>query len=281
MVFVMEDVQAARYFKALYTKPVGLYVGGQVFKSGASGVFGEDNTPVDFNLKKAVKFNYFIAFEHPFSLFPNVRISKVGVETSGETTSTQEFLSFEDGIFHIDVETEVAVDAVFNVNYVDYTLYYQLFDNSVILFDLGLTARDFNSAVTETETIITVTTSDDGGLDAEEHPEHGHIVTERTKTVITEQRGLTDTVPMLFIAANLNLPSTNFNVFAQGDFSFAGNYRFADFEVGLSYLLVNSKLGDFNLTLGYRFEKVTFKDVNNLPSDVDFSGGFVGLIAHF
>lgn len=78
-------------------------------------------------------------------MLPNVRISSSSLDTTGQTTLRQEF-SFGGETF----STGDDINTSFNVNYVDYTLYYQLLENRKFSFDLGLTARDFNGAVTVT-----------------------------------------------------------------------------------------------------------------------------------
>jgi len=260
---------------------VGLYLGGQIWHSEASGTFGEKNTLIDFNLKKEQQINYFVAVEHPFPLLPNVRISSTALDTTGKTTSTQESFSFDDGIFHIDVDSDTDTDARFKVSYVDYTLYYQLFDNGLFSFDLGFTARDLDGAITETETTATVTTSNDGALDAEEHPEHNHIITETTKTVTTDKIKTNEIVPMLYVATNISLPLTGLSVFAQGDFLLIDDHSHYDYQVGLSYDLVDSFVMDFNLIVGYKAVKMEFEDLDDLYTDLEFKGAFVGVIAHF
>ena len=122
---------------------VGLYLGSQIWQSDASGTFGERNTLIDFNLEKEQQINYFVAVEHPLPFLPNVRISSTSLDTDGKATLTQAF-SFDEKAFAIGDN----VNARFNVSYIDYTLYYELLDNSTFSFDLGLTARDFNGDVT-------------------------------------------------------------------------------------------------------------------------------------
>jgi len=263
----------------LQAETVGLYLGGQIWQSEASGSFGEKHILIDADLKKEQQSNYFVAVEHPFPLLPNVRISSTTLATTGKTTSRQESFSYDDETFHVDVGVDI--DASFNISYVDYTLYYQLFDNGILSFDFGLTARDFDGAVTETETKTTVTTSNDGGLDAEEHPEHGHIVTETTKTVTTGKIKTNEVVPMLYVATNISLPLTNLSVFAQGDFLLIDDHSHYDYQVGVSYDLVDNRMMDFNLTLGYRVVKMKFEDLDHLYTDLEFKGAFVGVITHF
>ena len=53
----MKKEVLAAIFAALFTanvqaNTVGLYLGGQIWQSEASGVFGGKNTLIDFNLKK-------------------------------------------------------------------------------------------------------------------------------------------------------------------------------------------------------------------------------------
>ena len=272
---------AALFTANVQAETVGLYLGGQIWQSEASGIFGEKNILIDSNLKKEQQSSYFVAVEHPFTLLPNVRISSTTLDTTGKTTSTQESFSFDDGVFHIDVDIDVDVDASFSISYVDYTLYYELFDNDLFSFELGLTARDFDGAVTEAETTTTVTTSNDGGLDAEEHPEHNHILTETTKTVAMGKIKTTEIVPMLYVATNISLPLTGLSIFAQGDFLLKDDHSLYNYQVGLSYDLVDSRMVDFNVTLGYRAVKMEFEDLDNLYTDLEFKGAFVGVIAHF
>ena len=121
---------------------IGLYLGSQIWQSKPGGILGEENTLIDFSLKKEQQINYFIDVKHPFSFLPNARISNTTLETSGKTTLTQKF-GFNDKSFPIGSK----VDASFNVSYVDYTFYYELFDSDNYSFELGLTARDLNDAV--------------------------------------------------------------------------------------------------------------------------------------
>lgn len=256
---------------------VGLYLGGQIWQSEASGVFGEKNTLIDFNLKKEQQSNYFVAIEHPFSLLPNVLISSTSLDTVGKTNLTQE-LNFDDETFLIDDD----VDTSFNVSYVDYTLYYELFDNGLFSFDFGLTARDFNGAVTITGTKTIVTTSIDNILDGEDHEGHNHPVIETTSTVTTTGKIKTDeTVPMLYVATNISLPLTGLSVFTQSNFLSIDNHSLYDYQVGLNYELVDSRKVDFSLTLGYRAVKMEFENLNNLYTDLEFKGPFAGMIVHF
>jgi hypothetical protein len=260
---------------------VGLYLGGQVWQSEASGVFGEKNAVSNFNLKKEQQSNYFVVIEHPFPLLPNIRISSTTFDTTGKTTSTQGY-SDDNETSHVDVHVDFDVDASFNVSYIDYTLYYELFDNGLFSFDLGLTARDFGGGVIVSETANIVTTTRDYIWDGAEHDEHDyHNITETTKTVTKDNVKTNDIEPMLYVATNISLPLTGLSVFAQGDYLLMDDHLLYDYQVGLSYDLVDSTIVDFNLTLGYRVVKMEVEDLDSLYTNLEFKGVFAGVILHF
>jgi outer membrane protein len=270
---------------------IGLYIGGQSWQSEASGIFGEKNNLIDFNLKKEQQSHYFVAVEHPFPVLPNVRISSTTLDTTGKNNLIKEF-SFGDEIFpsgsiesDIDTHTganvnstiDVSADASFNVSYVDYTLYYELFDNGAFSFDLGVTARDFNVDISVIGTTTLVTTTDEA-----EHYGHIHPTTE--KTDISQAKGKIKTeeiMTLLYVATNITLPLRGVSVFAQGDFLLIDEHSLYDYQIGLSYDLVDSRMVDFNVNLGYRAVKMELEDLNGLYSELEFKGAFIGVIAHF
>jgi hypothetical protein len=273
-VFFTVNVHAAITFTPQENNKVGLYLGGQIWQSEASGVFGEKNTLIDFNLKKEQPINYFVAVVHPYPLLPNVRISNTTLDTTGKTNLTQEF-SFGGENFLIGTD----VNANFNVSYVDYTLYYQLFDNGLFSFDLGLTARDFNGAVTITGP--TVIDYGDGNCDDPDPPPGITCPSPSSSITPTGKIKTDDIEPMLYVATNINIPLTRLSAFAQVDFSLVNDHLFYDYQIGLSYYLVHSRKMDFYLTLGYRNAKMEFEDLNDLYTDLEFEGVLVGVIAHF
>ena len=230
---------------------IGVYLGGQAWDNQASGTFGDgNNSQIDFNLKEQTQGSYFIAFEHPLPLIPNVRIASTSLETDGTTTLETEF-TFDDETFA--AEADVLAD--FDVSYVDYTLYYELFDNGLFSFDFGLTGRDFDGDVTVSTQLTTGTQSD---------------------TV-----KVTDIIPMLYVSTNVGLPLTGLNLFAQGNFLSIDDHTLYDYQVGVSYELVDNLAVDVNINAGYRSVKLELDDLNDLYSDIEFDGAFVGAVVHF
>ncbi len=233
---------------------LGIYLGGQVWDNQASGTFGDGSSLVDFNLVDEKQNSFFIAFEHPLPLIPNARIASTSLETNGMTTLGEDF-KFDDETFVSGAD----VNADFDVSYVDYTLYYELFDNDLLSFDFGITARDFDGDVTVSTQITTNT---------------GTVTQSDTIAV-------TDIVPMLYVATNVGLPLTGLNLYAQGNFLSIDDHTLYDYEVGVSYELIDNMVVDMNLNAGYRSVKLELEDLNDLYTNIEFDGVFVGTTIHF
>ncbi len=233
---------------------LGIYLGGQLWDNQASGTLGDGSSQVDFNLVDEKQNSFFIAFEHPLPIIPNLRIASTSLETSGVTTLTTDF-EFEDETFSKDA----IVNANFNVSYVDYTLYYELFDNDILSFDFGLTGRDFDGDVT----LAAQVTTDSG------------IVTQ------SESIAVTDIVPMLYVATTVGLPLTGLNLYAQGNFLSFDDHTLYDYEVGVSYELIDNLAVDVNINAGYRAVKLELEDLNDLYTNIEFDGVFIGTTIHF
>ena len=246
----------------------GLYIGGQVWDNQATGIFGESNNQVNFNLSDQQQGSYFIAVEHPIPFIPNARIATTSLDTQGVTTLETE-ITFDDNTY----SEGTVVDAGFNVSYVDYTLYYELFDNGLFSFDIGLTGRDFNGDVTVTGT--TALANDCLETQPLCEPDTASFIT-ATGTIKTDE-----IVPMLYASTMVGLPFTGLNIFAEGNFLSVDDHTLYDYQAGLSYELIDNIAVDMNVTLGYRSVKLALEDLSNLYSDLEFKGIFVGTVIHF
>ncbi len=251
---------------------IGLYLGTHIWHSQPSGIFGEENTRIDFDLKNEQQINYFIDVKHPISALPNVRISNTQLDTSGKNTLTQEF-GFGDKTFL----TGGHVDARFNVSYVDYTFYYELFADSNYSFELGLTARDFNGGVTLTGA---VKSSVDNCSDPNPSPD-SPCPDEDNAAISSSKIKTNEIKPMAHVTSNIRLPITHLNAFARADFSLLNDHTLSDYQIGLSYDLMRFNMANFKVNLGYRVAKIEFENLNSLYTDLQFKGAFAGMVAHF
>lgn len=228
---------------------VGVYLGGQVWDNQASGIFGESGNQTDFNLSDEQQESFFIAVEHPLPLIPNAKISFTNLDTTGLVTLTSD-IDFANETF----SEGLAVQTMFDVSYLDYTLYYEIFDNGLFSFDLGLSVRDIDGDIT---------------------------VATQTDTPTTGVNSIDAMIPMLYVSTKIGLPLTGLNLMAEGNFLSIGDNTLYDYQAGISYELIDNLAIDMDITLGYRALKLELDDVDNIYSDLDFKGVYAGTVIHF
>ncbi len=233
----------------VHADTIGLYLGAQIWQSNASGLFGELNQQINFNLKDKQQGVYYIAIEHPLPFIPNLKVSSTTLDTKGSTTLAADF-----NFGNITYPKDSTAATNFNLSYIDYTFYYEVFDSDLLTFDFGLTVRDINADIS----VATVPAS-----------------------TVNSKVSASAYMPMLYVSTIIGLPFTGFNLFADGDLvSFNGQTMF-DYQVGVSYELVDNLAVDVNLTLGYKALKLELDNIDTLYSNLDFSGVFAGAIVHF
>ena len=225
---------------------IGVYLGGYVWDEQAKGLLGEDTDLIDFNLRDQQQGSYFIALEHPLPLLPNIMFTSTTLDTQGSNQLTDDF-QFADK----DFVTGTVIKSTFDVSYLDYTLYYELFDNGLFSFDFGLTARDINSDVSAA-----------------------------SDAVVAKLSG-SEFIPLLYASATVGLPFTGWNVIAQGHFLSFSDHTIHDYQLAVSYELVDNLLIDANLLLGYRSVQLQLDDLDDLSSDIEFDGLYLGAVVHF
>jgi outer membrane protein len=138
---------------------LGLYVGAGNWKpefSGTASNNSNDSLTIgsDVNVKDKNQTGFYIAFEHPIPIIPNLMLAEQDMASSGQGTFNGQF---GDQTFSGDVDTE------FDLSHTDYTLYYEILDNWVNL-DLGLTARKFDGYVQVSDSSSTANEKLDGTL---------------------------------------------------------------------------------------------------------------------
>jgi len=235
---------------------LGLYVGGHVWNTEATGNFGEKNSTSgeaitqQFNFDDQQSGSFYIAVEHPIPLIPNIKISSTVLDTDGQTNITENDFSFGD----ISYPLNTTVDAIFDVNYMDYTFYYEILDNDLLTFDIGITARDIDGSISVT---------DDAGV------------------LSISMEDFSVIVPMVYSSVIVGLPFTGFNIFAQGNYTGYDDSSIYDLQAGVSYAVLDNLLVDLDIDLGYKIVKMDIADIDDLYADLEFKGIFAGLTVHF
>jgi len=229
---------------------LGLYIGGHMWANQAEGSFGEGETnQAVFDFNDENQGSFFVALEHPIPLIPNIKIMSTTLDTVGGATITDSFT------FEGETYANTALDTTFDASYVDYTFYYELFDNDLFTFDFGITARDIDSQIKVVGDIDGTQTSSDLSVSA--------------------------IIPLLYVNTVIGLPFTGFNIFVEGNFVSYDDNTVYDYQVGVSYALLDNLAIDLDVTLGYRAVKLELNDIDDLYSDLTFDGVFAGATVHF
>jgi len=230
---------------------LGLYLGGQVWANQAKGTFGEGEIDqATFNFDDETQGSFFVALEHPIPLIPNIKISSTTLDTVGGTTIDDRFI-FE----NVPYDDNSLLDTTFDASYIDYTFYYEVFDNELITFDFGITARDFESQI--------------------------NVVGESSGIKESTDLAVSGILPLLYVNTIIGLPFTGFNVFAEANFLSYDDNTVYDYQVGVSYEVLDNLAVDLNVTLGYRAVTLELNDIDDLYSDLTFEGVFAGVVVHF
>jgi outer membrane protein len=95
-------------------------------------------------------------------------------------------------------------------------------------------------------------------------------------TVGTETSDVSETIPMLFVAAQFDLPLTGLSVGADYRFiSYDGN-SMSDMKVRGVY-----EIGIVGFEAGYLTKTIELEDISDLDANIDFDGLFFGAFLHF
>jgi outer membrane protein len=231
----------------------GIYAGVQGWNMDADGSFGQArngvNSTASFNFDKESQNSYYLAIEHPIPLIPNFKVKRNTMETNGDTTLTGTFV-FGDETFSTTSQLSTIVD----LSNTDYILYYELLDNDLVTIDFGINAKNV-----------------DGVLD----------VVNKNDATQTARETFDGFVPMLYGNVELGLPFTGLGVFAEGSLLSVGDHTLYDYEAGIGYTFIDNVAVDLTLQLGYRAVKLELDDLDDINSNLDFDGVFVGLEIHF
>ena len=132
-----------------------------------------------------------------------------------------------------------------------YTLYYRLFDNSLIEFYFGLSAKKFNGSM---------------------------MVSDGNSTF---SQDISETVPMGYLRLTAGLPLTGFSVRAQGQPVSIGDHDVYDMEASIRYEFLDTMAFDGVIALGYRQFDFQLDDASGLYTDFSLTGPFLNVSLHF
>jgi len=225
----------------------GVYFGAYTWQADYTGDITDTNADQTVDLEDDLGFSdedtnvFYIAIEHPVPILPNVRLQQTTLNQSAHGRLTRDF-TLDD----VDFFTDQAVAAKLDLTHTDLTLYYEILDNWVNL-DVGLTARKFDGK------IAMVSANANASVDIDQ------------------------TLPMLYIAAQFDLPLTGLSAAIDGNaIAYSGN-SLIDINGFIQYEL---PIG-LGVRGGYRRFTLELDDVNDINSDLTLDGYYAALTFHF
>lgn len=224
----------------------GVYAGGQYWDTQSSGAYGTDRQQQTFNFDDDQQGSYYVAVEHPIPLVPNVKVRVNDIQAMGTVTLDQNY-SFNGQTYTAGSTVAGMVD----LSHTDFTLYYEFFDNDLISFDLGATAKRVDGALAFRQGNNNNEANGDGW------------------------------VPTLYSQVRVGIPATDLTVYALANAISIDDSSIRDVEAGIEYRLIENLAIDLNLQLGYRDMQIELDDADGLYSDISFKGPYLGLEIHF
>ncbi|MFT4993989.1 MAG: outer membrane protein [Paraglaciecola sp.] len=228
---------------------LGLYAGAQAWNMATTGGFSDDGINTQFTFDDESKGSFYVALEHPVPLIPNIKVQKTNLDTKGNIVLNTNF-TFGGELFtsNTDVLSDIELQST------DFILYYELFDNDLISFDVGINAKYIDG-------ILVVLAKDDPSFNGRE-----------------EFSGI---VPMLYSRIGVGIPATGFGAYIEGSLLSMDDQTLSDYQAALTYSLMDNLAIDMTLQVGYRTMNLELDDLDGIYSDFEFSGAFVGLEVHF
>jgi len=187
-----------------------------------------------------------VAVEHPIPFIPNIKVRHNQLEVTGTTTLDTGF-SYAGQTW----APGTAVQTFIDLTHTDFTLYYEILDNDVVAFDVGVTAKRVDGLLAVSDGNLSGQLSSDGW------------------------------VPTLYAHGRFGIPATDLTLFALANAVSIDDSRIRDMEAGVEYRLLDNLAINMNLQLGYRNITIELDDLDGIYSDLRFKGPYIGLEIHF
>lgn len=226
----------------------GLYVGAQGWNMKTEGGFAQNAVLANFDFDNDTNTSFYAALEHPIPLLPNIKLVSSTLDTAGVTQLDASF-TFANEVYTADSRLQTTA----NLSTTDIILYYEILDNDLVSFDVGISGKylDGEFAVVDTDTQQSSMASFEG------------------------------IVPMVYSRFALGLPLTGLGAYVEGSFLSIDNNTVTDYQAAITYNFIENLAIDMTFQAGYRATSVELEDVDDIYSDLEFKGAFVGLQFHF
>ncbi len=199
---------------------IGINLWQQNFEGDVRSGGGRIDLEDDLNYNRDTRQGYYLQFEHPVPLLPNIKLEHQHLRDSG--------FGFVDGIEFDGVEYTGDVQSSLDLTHTDFTFYYEVLDNWVNL-DLGVTGRRFDD---RSMTINNFDPAASGAIDIDY------------------------VLPMLYGHARFDLPFSGLSVGIEGNYTSYDDDTLYDTKLNFGYTF-DFGLG---IEAGYRVMDFEFED---------------------
>lgn len=228
----------------------GFQAGGGSWKHDPSGNITASSSDVSTSadLKNGLKlaeksegYSYFI-LEHPIPLIPNLKVLNTKLSSAGTGDIDATF-----SVNGINYTQGTAITSTLKLDSTDITLYYELLDNDLVSFDLGLTGKKVDGKLTAVATTLAA----------------------------NETATFSGTIPMVYGAVEIGLPY-GFALGADINWIGAGDSSITDTTFKVTYT------SDYNFGIEAGIRNQTYDiDVDSVKAKMEFEGVFMGAFLKF
>ncbi|GBL06000.1 TIGR04219 family outer membrane beta-barrel protein [Glaciecola sp. KUL10] len=223
---------------------LGGYIGANAWNMAVDGGFANEETVTDFAFEDKSQASFYAALEHPIPLVPNIKLMRTSMDTTGVVALTSEF-RFGDELFV--TETDLGTDL--ELTSTDYILYYEILDNDLVSIDVGINGKHLDGTIMVNEL-------------------------EGSRSVSESFSGI---VPMVYSKVEVGIPATGISAYVEGSYLSLDDNTLSDFQAAVAYSFVESLAIDMSIEAGYRSTNLELDDLDDIYTELEFSGVYVGL----
>jgi outer membrane protein len=227
---------------------VDFYAGTYYWDQAVSGDVANNSADLkdDLNLDAGGQNVFYLAFEHPIPVVPNIKIKQTSMDSDGTGSVTGSVV-----IDGATITPSENVNSVLDLSHTDFTLYWSL-PLPIVTFDFGITARQFDGGIT----VVGNTTDASSEFDF--------------------------VVPMGYLKAGIDIPMTGVSIGADLNTISYGDTSVTDFDANITYVLPIIPLLDVGISAGYRSFDLDLdeEDFGDLSTKVTVAGPYLGLSLH-
>jgi outer membrane protein len=221
---------------------LGLYIGADYWGTSTSGAINSQSSDSSVVFDSNKPTTSYIALEHPIPMVPNVMLRNASLDLTGDSVA---------GINVYGGSNLTSATA--SVDQTDAVLYYEILDNGLVSFDIGLNLRKV----------------------------HGNYKVFSNADTLVEETQFSGYLPMLYAAGEVGIATTGLSVYGDFNALSVGDHSMRDVQAGVAYQFIDNAVIDMSARLGYRKLSIDLQDLDGINSDLSVDGITAGLRVHF